>query len=122
MARNAWTNEGAQFLRAHYKSGQGILAGFGDKTGSLCRAGIPIAQNLHEGNGPDWLATISRPDMVHNELWAIAQAGDSVSRSFSRSTSCPYQLLETIQVPNAPALEIYRRGSTAALRVEGIHQ
>jgi hypothetical protein len=122
VARSAWADEGAKFLRAYYTLGEGIIAGFGDKTGILCRAKIPIAENLHEGNGPEWLATISRPDLIHGQIWAIAQAGDSLSRSFSRTTACPYQLFETIQVPNAPALEIYRRDSTAAIRTEGTHE
>ena len=79
VARRAWTAATADFLRANYHAGDGMLARFSDLTGIFCRARIPLAETLHEGNGPAWFAATSRPDLFHPELWAIAQQGDFVS-------------------------------------------
>lgn len=99
-SRLAWTRQAADFLRSNYVAGQGVLAGFGDLTGIFCQAQIPIAENLHEGNGPLWLAAKTRPDLIHTEIWAIGQ---------SKNFGPRYSLVKTISVPGAPPLLIYRR-------------
>ncbi|MGH9581498.1 MAG: hypothetical protein ACRD4O_01005, partial [Bryobacteraceae bacterium] len=83
------------------------LAPFGDITGIFCRARIPIAETLHEGN-PGWLPTIFRPDLEHGELWAVAQNGDRLSRALARKPRV-YVPVKQIRVKGAPALIIYRR-------------
>ena len=106
VSRRAWTSAAATFLRAHDHPGDGILMSFGDLTGVLCASGIPIAESLHEGNGPEWFATTSRPDLVHREKWVVAQSGDAVSQSMSKPNA-PYRLIQVITVKDAPALQIY---------------
>ena len=111
VARRAWTKAGAEFLLTHYRSGQGILtpSGSGDVAGIFCRARIPLRETIHVGNGPAWFANTVRPDLIHQQLWAVAQAGDAVSKAVTRGTLPAYALAVKIQVPEAPALRIYRR-------------
>jgi len=109
IARRAWTTSSADFLRANYQLGDGILARFGDLTGIFCRARIPLAETLHEGNGPLWFAATSRPDLIHPELWIIGQRGDFVSAAVSRTSNAPYRVTDKIDVKDAPLIEIYRR-------------
>jgi hypothetical protein len=110
-SRRAWTAAGAQFFTANYRPGQGILAfsGTGDVAGIFCRARIPISETLNIGNGPAWIANISRPDLVHQETWAVAQEGDFVSKAIARARLPVYKLMRVIQVKDAPALQIYKR-------------
>ena len=110
-SRLAWTKAGADFFASSRHPGEGILttSGTGDIAGIFCRARIPLRKVLHIGNGPAWLATTSRPDLIHDELWAIAQAGDFLSNAMHRQRGPVYQLIEQIEVKGAPTLEIYRR-------------
>jgi hypothetical protein len=109
VSRRAWTSAAADFLRANYRSDQGILAGFGDLTGIFCQARILLSETLHDGNGPAWFAATSRPDLVHDNLWAIAQEGDSVATALDRDPHATYRQVNKIQVKDAPPLQIYRR-------------
>lgn len=108
IARRAWTQQAAQFLEANYRSGQGVLAPFGDVTGVFCASQIPLIETLHEGNGPAWLAAVSRPDLLHTELWAIASGGSTTAKALIASGS-PYRVVRVIRVPGAPDLFIYKR-------------
>ena len=45
-----------QFLKANYRHGDGILFSFGDLTGVLREAGIPLRESLYDGNNPQFLA------------------------------------------------------------------
>jgi len=108
VSRRAWTNGGALFLAKHYRGGAGIVASSGDVTGIFCRSRIPLRETLNIGNGPAWFATTSRPDLVHRELWVVAQSGDALSIAMDGKGS-PYGVVEEIQVKDAPALKIYRR-------------
>jgi hypothetical protein len=113
VSRRAWTAAAVEFLTANYHAGQGILtfSGTGDVAGIFCRARIPLSETLHIGNGPAWLANVSRPDLLHQELWVVAQAGDLVSAAMSRTQSPGYQMMEEIQIKDAPVLQILRRKS-----------
>lgn len=71
-ARRVWTGGAAEYVRAHYQTGQGITASFGDLTGIFCRARIPLREVLHEGNGPAWFAASRRPDLFHPSLWWVS--------------------------------------------------
>jgi hypothetical protein len=110
-SRRAWTKAGAEFLHENYQPGDGLLMSSGDLTGILCQEKIHIAESLHEGNGPAWLAATSRPEYLHREKWAIAQAGDFVSKAIDRANrNYPvYRLVQEVHVKDAPVLEIYRR-------------
>jgi hypothetical protein len=110
VSRRAWTSAGAEFLRRHYISGQGILtpSASGDLAGIFSKAQIPLKETLNIGNGPYWMANTARPDLIHQQLWAVDQAGDALSGALSRPIS-PYKLARGIRVAGAPELEIRRR-------------
>ena len=109
-SRRAWTQAGAEFMRAHYATGQGILtpSASGDLASIFCRARSPLKETLNIGNGPAWLLTTTRPDLMHSELWAVAQEGDSVSKPLSKPES-PYRLAAEVKVKDAPTVQIFRR-------------
>jgi hypothetical protein len=69
----------------------------------------PLADTLNIGNGPAWLAAVTRTDLVHTERWAIAADGDAVSNAMKRDRYLDYQLLERVKVKDEPALEFYER-------------
>ena len=104
--RRAWTGAAAGYFRTNYHLGEGILAPFGDLTGIFCRAGIPLAEVLHEGNGPAWEANTTRPDLLHQTKWAITQAGTAVSRELGGG---PYKQVYEIPARNGPAVQIAER-------------
>ncbi len=108
-ARRAWTREAAAALSA-YQTGAGILYSFGDLTGVLREAGIPLREGLHEGNHPAWDATIARPDLFLREEWALAFAGDPVATAIQKAErhGRHYALVKQILVKGAPVVEIYR--------------
>ncbi len=111
VSRRAWTKAGVDFLRDHYRPGEGILtpSASGDIAGIFCRAGIPLRETINMGNGPAWLANTCRPDLIHQALWTVAQAGDPVAKALGANRSLVYGVTEGIQVKGAPELEIYRR-------------
>jgi len=104
--RRAWTAEAAAFLAREYRGG-GILASSGDVTGIFCRAGIPLRDTLNDGNYPEWSLAVDAPTPLLNEQWAVAQAGDTVSRTVARSRR--YVLWRRIVAGSSPAIEIWRR-------------
>jgi hypothetical protein len=108
IARRAWTEAGAQSIKSKYTEGQGILASASDVSGIFCRAGIPLREPLDIGDGPEWVANISVPSLVHQAMWAVALDGDPLSKVLKRGDS-PYALVEQIETKGAPKLEIYRR-------------
>ncbi|MGD0578726.1 MAG: glycosyltransferase family 39 protein [Bryobacteraceae bacterium] len=109
--RRAWTRSAAGYLAPRYHSGDGILISFGDLTGIVRAAGIPLRETLHEGNGPAWLAAVLRPDIALHEEWALAFAGDTVSRAVSRlrEGAPQYQCVSSIPIPDGRAVEIWKR-------------
>jgi hypothetical protein len=110
-ARRQWTREASEYLAAHYVPGSGIIYSFGDLTGVLRQARIPLSDGLHEGNRPDWDAAVQRPDLFLHEGWALAFAGDKVSAALTRTGSHGphYTMKKRIVVPGAPVIEIYQR-------------
>ena len=105
LARRDWTHQAAEYLSANYHSGEGILYSFGDLTGILREAGISLREGLHEGNHPAWDQAVARPDLFLHEKWALAFAGDPVSKLVATH----YQLRKQIRVEGAPVVEIYHR-------------
>ena len=106
--RREWTRQAAEFFRSNYRPGSGILFSFGDLTGALRQAGIPLRDGLHSGNGPAWNAAVIRPDLFLHEEWALALAGDEVATVVQRPKA-QYQLRKQIIVKGAPVVEIYQR-------------
>ncbi|HEX5431618.1 MAG TPA: glycosyltransferase family 39 protein [Bryobacteraceae bacterium] len=110
-ARRNWTQQAAGFLAANYRPGAGILYSFGDLTGILRDAGIPLREGLHEGNGPAWALAMARPDLALHEEWAVAFSGDAVATLLLRADKhgMNYRLRKQIIVKGAPVVEIYHR-------------
>jgi hypothetical protein len=111
LTRRAWTRAAASSL-AGYRSGQGILTSFGDLTGILREAHIPLRDALHDGDEPAWIAATTRPDLFLHEEWAVAYAGDKVATAVQRAsmrTGPHYHLAQTVKVKGAPVIEIYKR-------------
>jgi hypothetical protein len=111
VARRAWTGQAGAFLAEHYKSGDGMIYTFGDLTGALREAGIPLREGLHQGNHPAWDAAMLRPELFFREEWAVAIEGDAVSAAVQRGgpSGAHYELRKRIMVEGAPAIEIYQR-------------
>jgi 4-amino-4-deoxy-L-arabinose transferase-like glycosyltransferase len=114
--RRAWTAEAGGFLRTHYRGG-GIATSFGDLTGALTFAGVPIRESLYEDNGLQWDTLVARPDLFLKEEWVLAFSGDALSNAvFRAQRNGPYyDLVRRIEVPGARVVEIWRRGSQARL-------
>ena len=110
-ARRAWTEQAAAYLASHYQPGDGIIYSFGDLTGVLREAGIPLREGLHQGNRPSWDAAVLRPDLFFREEWALVIAGDKIAEAVMRTGARgpQYQLMKRIKVEGASAVEIYRR-------------
>jgi hypothetical protein len=110
--RRAWTHEAAQLLASQYQRGAGIFTSFGDLTGILREAAIPLRDTLHDGNEPAWMAATTRPNLFLHEEWAIAISGDAVATAVQRATfktGPRYHLEQTIIIKGAPVIEIYKR-------------
>lgn len=110
--RRAWTKEAAQLLTEQYHSGAGIFTSFGDLTGILREAGIPLREALHDGNEPAWMAATTRPDLFLHEEWAVAFSGDPVATAVERATfknGPHYYLVKCIMLKDSPVVKIYKR-------------
>lgn len=114
-ARRAWTKEASAFLAKNYQLGQGIFTSFGDLTGIFRQAGIPLRETVHQGNVLEWISSTTRPDLFLRQRWAVAIQGDDVSRAVERATEHGgprYHLVQSIAIPHAPVIEIYKRDDT----------
>ena len=109
-ARRAWTTQAASFLAHEYRPGAGIIFPFGDLTGVLRQAGIPLREGLHEGNGVAFDAAIARPELLLRESgtaeWGLAFSGDTVDGALQKAG---YTLRRRIVVKGAPVVEVYHR-------------
>ncbi|MCU1334747.1 MAG: hypothetical protein JWO19_328 [Bryobacterales bacterium] len=105
-ARRAWTVQAASFLAREYRPGSGIVFPFGDLTGVLREAGIPLREGLHEGNGAAFDGSMARPDLLLHQEWGLAFSGDAVSAALQKAD---YTLRRQIVVKGAPVVEIYHR-------------
>ena len=106
VARRAWTEQAAAYLEREYHGG-GILASSGDITGVLCRASIPLRETLNNGNYPDWAFEVEYRIPVATEEWALDQAGDQLSQALHAGRL--FRIVHRVVVPDAPAVEIWRR-------------
>jgi Dolichyl-phosphate-mannose-protein mannosyltransferase len=109
-ARLAWTQEAAEYLAAHYKPGEGILTSSGDLMGIYRRLGIPLRRTVTIDNGPQYEATLRRPDLFLGESWVVAFAGDPAQTAVDQAGlhGPKYQLVKEIVVKGAPVVQIYR--------------
>ena len=111
-ARRAWTKRAASVLAVQYEAGSEIFTSFGDLIGILREAGIPIREALHDGNVPEWMSAVRRPDLFLHARWAVAMSGDIVATTIQRATlktGPHFRLVQVITVRNAPVIEIYHQ-------------
>jgi hypothetical protein len=112
FTRRASLKAAASSIVNVYHSGDGIVTSFGDLTGILRAAGIPLHEALYDGDEPAWMAATTRPDLFLHEEWALTISGDAVATAIQRSslkTGPRYHLVQTIKVRGAPVIEIYKR-------------
>ena len=111
QSRRAWTKVAAGFLRGRYSAGTGIVMSFGDLSGILREAGIPLRESLHQENVPYWDAALSSPSFFLKEEWALTISGDKVADTVTRTLrhGPRYDCLRAIEVKGAPVIQIYRR-------------
>jgi len=110
VGRRTWTHAAAEYLQPRYKHGAGIFMSFGDPTGILREAGIPLKESLHEGDGPLWQAAVARPDLFLWPEWGIAISGDRASQALNRLRRGPrrYECVRTFTLKDSPVIEIWR--------------
>jgi len=115
-ARRAWTRQAADYLRQWRRPGEGIFFSFGDLTGILREADIPLREGFHNGNVPYWEAAVARPDLFLWEDWALAISGDKVDDALTRAQrhGPRYECVKTIALKGSPVVHIYRRVSEPA--------
>lgn len=115
VARREWTRQAASFLATNYVRGDGIIFPFGDMTGVLREAGIPIREGLYDGNGAAYGMALDRPDLFLQPRWALAFSGDRIATAILRGDKRGphYELVATIMVKGAPVVEIYHRDRSA---------
>ena len=100
-------------LKQEYQPGTGILMPFGDLTGILQEAGIPIRECVHQGDKLEFDRATARPDLFLDTAWVIAQSGDRASNAMARARAMgmPYRCVKLISLPYSPVLEVWRRVS-----------
>ncbi|HLJ14621.1 MAG TPA: glycosyltransferase family 39 protein [Bryobacteraceae bacterium] len=111
VPRRELVRQAVEFLKPRYRLGTGIIASCcGDLTEIFREAGIPLRETLHEGNNPDWLIAMTRPDLFLHEDWAVAYSADPVSTAIWKAMRYGrrYRLVKLIEVKGAQAVEIYR--------------
>ena len=111
VTRRQWTKQAAAYLAANYQPGDGIIFPFGDMTGVLREAGIPIREGLFDGNGAAYDLALDRPAQFLQTRWALAFSGDRIATAILRGAKRGphYELVATIIVKGAPVVEIYHR-------------
>ncbi|MBS2032609.1 MAG: glycosyltransferase family 39 protein [Deltaproteobacteria bacterium] len=111
-ARRSATQEAAAFLKTHYHPGDGIVMCFGDLTGVLREAGIPLRETLIQDNVQDWKSVNAAPASHLREGWALTSSGDQVGTLLGAlGDSGPrFQCLDSITEKGGPTLQIFRRG------------
>ncbi len=78
VARRAWTEQAAGFLKARYRGG-GIFTPSGDITGIYAQADIPLRETLNDGNFPAYDLALKRPERFLDERWAVGTDNDPVA-------------------------------------------
>ena len=105
--RRDWTARGGNFMWSQYARGDGIWYNFGDLTGILRFAGIPLRETLHEGNELQWYSTLARPELLLREKWVIAFEGSPLAKAVA---GLPYETAAIYPTGgHGPAVMIFRR-------------
>lgn len=109
--RRYWTGRAVEYLKLNYHRSDGIFMGFGDLTGVVREAGLPLRETLHEGNGAAWQGALQRPDISLFEEWAMCFKGDKISKALAAPMpgKTPYARVYAIQSPEGRVVEIWKR-------------
>jgi hypothetical protein len=115
VGRRQWTRQAAAYLAAHYNPGDGVIFPFGNMTGVLRQAGIPLRECLYDGNGAAFSMALERPELFLQPRWALAFSGDPIATAILRGDKRGphYQLVATIIVKGENVVEIYHRDRSA---------
>jgi hypothetical protein len=113
-SRRFWTAEAAKFLKANYRTGDGILFSDGDVPGVFGRAGIPLSDSLNPGNGPAWLVNNYHPEILKSCKWAIvleAADRDPLALPMDKANwkRTVYDAVLEVHTKYDPVVRIYRR-------------
>jgi hypothetical protein len=111
--RRDWTARAGNFLWSQYTRGDGIWYNFGDLTGILRFAGIPLRETLHEGNELQWYSTLARPELFLKEKWVITFEGSPLAKAIAKLPYDPAVIYAT--GGKDPAVVIYRRRTIQTL-------
>jgi hypothetical protein len=109
--RRYWTSRAVSYLEPNYHPSDGIFMSFGDLTGIIREAGIPLRDTLHEGNGAAWQAALQRPDIALNEEWALCFKDDKISKALAAPMpgKTPYARVYADKSPEGKVVEIWKR-------------
>ena len=108
VSRRAWTDQAAGFLRTRVQPGEHIAAEFNDTIGIFRYAGIDLKQVFHPGNTLLWQAAVQRPDLFLNTTWVVCARADWSVLSKTMQRAPQYRLAQSVVVPGAPPIDIYR--------------
>ncbi|HJT86850.1 MAG TPA: glycosyltransferase family 39 protein [Bryobacteraceae bacterium] len=110
-SRRQWAREAADYLGPRFRPGSGLITSFGDMTAIYRQLGIPLRQTFTQDNGIPWDATVTRPDLLLWQEWAVVAGGDPVQSGINRAGryGIRYRLEKSIVTKGAPVIEIYRR-------------
>jgi len=111
VARRAWAKQAADYLGAHYHTGDGAFTSFGDMTAIFRESGVPLRDTLTGDNGLAFDAARLRPDLALWEQWAVVMGGDAVQTAINhaRRRGLNYDLMQRVIVRDAPVIEIWQR-------------
>jgi hypothetical protein len=110
--RRHYTAAASTLLKSQYQPGSGIWMSFGDLTGILQQAGIPLRETIHTGDEFLFNRNAARPDLFLDTAWVVALSGDRVSRAMARHPGLPYSCVKLKGPAYQPDLEVWRRYRT----------
>ncbi|MEO8131860.1 MAG: hypothetical protein ABI822_32500, partial [Bryobacteraceae bacterium] len=94
-------------------------ASFGDQTGIFREAGIPMHQTIHDGDNPQWMASMARPDLFLKAEWAVTRGADLLATTIDRAAKNgpQYRCVKIVSVKDAPVIQIFRRETAPPIPV-----
>ena len=117
--RRGWTHQMAAVLKPAYKPGESIFYSFGDLTGILREAGVPLRATLQSGNELEWVRTLARPDLFLNQAWVLDfEDGKAAEAARKRH----YKMVAQIpRAHNAAAVVLLRRTTPSEPRASNLN-
>ena len=112
--RRTWTHEMALKLAHDYIPGERIFYSFGDLTGIIREARIPLSATLQSGNQLEWERTLARPDLFLEQAWVLDfEDGKAASAARKRH----YRVVSKLsREHNASTVVLFRRANPSEPR------